>query len=93
MSLTSIDKQIDIITDDLELTVKRWESDSSGESGNDFISKQNTKVTVPMNRILQAERNNAESLGFEWVCLQVSFMKPNPAAGFEPDTAQQFFFE
>ena len=87
MSLTSIDKEIDIKTDDLELYVKRWESDSNGESGNVFESKQNTKITVPMNRILQAERNNEASLGFEWVCLQVSFMKPNPAAGFEPDTA------
>ena len=27
------------------------------------------------------------------MCLQVSFMSPNPAAGFEPNSAQQFFFE
>ena len=27
------------------------------------------------------------------MCVQVSFMQPNPAAGFEPNDAKQFFFE
>ena len=27
------------------------------------------------------------------MCVQLSFMQPNPAAGFEPNDAKQFFFE
>ena len=55
-------------------------------------SETDIQATLPTKIFRQAmkAKNGGE---FNWMCVQVSFMQPNPAAGFEPNDAKQFFFE
>lgn len=55
-------------------------------------SETDIQATLPTKIFRQAMKAKNGGV-FNWMCVQVSFMQPNPAAGFEPSDAKQFFFK
>jgi hypothetical protein len=78
--LSVINRSVKVVKDDLEVHAKWYSIDTGTVSDKDFESASTTKVIPPVDAILTATRTFDN--GAEWVCMQVSFMKPNPAAGF-----------
>ena len=88
---------IEIKTDPLQQSVRTFSGDVSIRNPTVFSytraeSDTDIKATLPTPTMLQAMRaKNGGNMA--WMCVQVSFMQPNPAAGFEPNDSKQFFFE
>ena len=97
-SMDEAENILSINTEMLQQSVLRIASDSISLENPPFIYELRpdeneppvTKITAtfPTIAILERERALFGVENFSWVCIQVSFMKPNPAAGFEPPKSQ-----